>query len=191
MGVSSELSTSQIGTSEIVWRPDQSYLERSRLKRFIETLGLASYDELLVWALADPARFWNAVLLDLDLQFYRAHTVTLDISAGLPWARWFVDGLYNYAHDAVDKRVGGVDSAKTRNSLGGRGGADACLELRGVARRGESSRERTSNPWSAKGRPGRCLLADDSGSRDHYFWPALKLGAIYYTHFFRDTAHLL
>ena len=35
---------------------------------------------------------------------------------GLPWARWFVGGLYNYAHDAVDKRAVGAAAERTRSS---------------------------------------------------------------------------
>ncbi len=49
---------------------------------------------VLAWANADPARFWDATVRDLDLQFYQPYTRTLDLARGLPWARWFAGGLY-------------------------------------------------------------------------------------------------
>src|SRR5438477_207880 len=83
--------------------PPPVYVGRSRLRRFIGTLGVHCYHELLAWATTDPARFWDAAVRDLELEFYQQYTATLDLSRGLPWARWFEGGLYNYAHDAVDK----------------------------------------------------------------------------------------
>jgi len=92
---------------DIVWRPTTAYLERSRLRRFMRDAGVDSYEALLAWSNADPARFWDAAVRDLDLQFYQPYTRTLDLSRGLPWARWFAGGRYNYAHDAVDKWADG------------------------------------------------------------------------------------
>jgi len=92
---------------DVVWRPTAAHLERSRLRRFMRDVGVDSYEALLAWSNADPARFWDAAVRDLDLQFYQPYTRTLDLSRGLPWARWFAGGLYNYAHDAVDKWADG------------------------------------------------------------------------------------
>src|SRR5579871_1708767 len=97
----------------VAWRPTQEYIQRSRLRRFMSRLGIESFDELLAWAAAHPAEFWDATLRDLGLEFYRPYTTTLDTSRGLPWTRWFVGGLYNYAHDAVDKWAVGPRSAST------------------------------------------------------------------------------
>jgi len=96
----------------VVWRPTEAYLRRSRLLRFMGEVGVASYDGLLAWAAADLGRFWDAVVRDLDLRFYQPYTRTLDTSRGLPWTRWFEGGLYNYAHDAVDKHASGASAGR-------------------------------------------------------------------------------
>ena len=115
---------------DIAWRPSAAYLERSRLLRFMGAVGVASYQDLLVWSVADPARFWDAVLRDLDIEFYRPHTTTLDLSAGLPWPRWFVGGLYNYAHDALDKRALGAAAECIAIRWEGEEGATRALSYR-------------------------------------------------------------
>ena len=112
---------------DIVWRPTTAYLERSRLRRFMRDAGVDSYEALLAWSNADPARFWNAAVRDLDLQFYQPYTRTLDLSRGLPWARWFAGGRYNYAHDAVDKWADGPAGAKAAVVWEGEEGATRTL----------------------------------------------------------------
>jgi len=112
---------------DIVWRPTPDYIERSRLRRFMRDAGVDSYEALLAWSNADPARFWDAAVRDLDLQFYQPYTRTLDLSRGLPWARWFSGGLYNYAHDAVDKWADGPAKDKAAVVWEGEEGATRTL----------------------------------------------------------------
>ena len=69
---------------DVVWRPLPDYVERSRLRRFMRTVGVDSYHALLAWAAADPARFWDAAVRDLELEFYQQYTATLDLSRGVP-----------------------------------------------------------------------------------------------------------
>jgi acetyl-CoA synthetase len=112
---------------DVAWRPPPDYVERSRLRRFMRTVGVDSYHELLAWAAADPARFWDAAVRDLELEFYQQYAATLDLSRGVPWARWFEGGLYNYAHDAVDKRASGAAGGKVAVVWEGEEGATRTL----------------------------------------------------------------
>src|SRR5438045_1504648 len=98
------------GSPEIVWRPDQAYIERSRLRRFMEQHRLGSVQELLARSTTDVEWFWDAVVRDLELEWFRPYSRVLDLSRGIEWPRWFVDGVYNYVHDAVDKRAVGENS---------------------------------------------------------------------------------
>ena len=123
MALHSSIPPLNADAPDVAWRPTPGYLERSRLRRFMQTVGVKSYQALLAWAAADPARFWDAALRDLGLEFYQPYTQTLDLSRGLPWARWFVGGLYNYAHDAVDKRARGADAGKIAVTWEGEEGA--------------------------------------------------------------------
>ena len=50
------------------WSPTPAYLDRSRLRRFANANGIASYDALLGWATDDLERFWRATERDLGLE---------------------------------------------------------------------------------------------------------------------------
>jgi acetyl-CoA synthetase len=90
----------------IAWHPTPEYLERSRLRRFMQRHQIAEYSELLARAASDPAWFWAAVSDDLDLRWHRPFTSVLDTSAGWEWTRWFIDGQFNYTANALDKHMG-------------------------------------------------------------------------------------
>jgi hypothetical protein len=44
----------ETGTNEVVWRPTREYAERTRLSRFMRSLGVASLEELQRRSVADP-----------------------------------------------------------------------------------------------------------------------------------------
>src|SRR5687767_13893392 len=91
---------------EIAWRPSPDYIDRSRLKAFIDRHGLRDYDELLRRSTTDLPWFWNAVIEDLDIEFYEPYTQVLDTSRGIAWTRWCVDGRLNIVHNCLDKWIG-------------------------------------------------------------------------------------
>ncbi len=93
------------GSPDIAWRPTPFYVERSRLRHFMDRQGISSVAELLAWSTNDPPWFWDAVVKDLELEWFKPYNQALDISNGIEWARWFVDAQYNYVHDAVDKHA--------------------------------------------------------------------------------------
>ena len=88
---------------EIAWRPTQDYIERSRLKQFIERHGLRDYRHLVQRSTDDPEWFWPAVLDELGIEFYQPYTRILDLSRGPAWPRWCVGGRLNIVHNCVDK----------------------------------------------------------------------------------------
>ena len=94
---------------DIAWRPAPAYLQRSRLKAFMDRYGFDSFADLLNHSASVPGWFWDAVVRDLDLEFYTPYTAVLDDSKGWEWSRWFVGSQYNYVHDALDKHVDGPD----------------------------------------------------------------------------------
>jgi acetyl-CoA synthetase len=91
---------------EFVWHPTPELIAQSNLQQFIEKHGLGSYDELMRRSTTDIAWFWDAVLRDLDVQFYKPYSRVVDLSDGKPWAHWCVDGEMNIAHNMIDKYAG-------------------------------------------------------------------------------------
>jgi acetyl-CoA synthetase len=91
---------------EFVWHPTPELIEQSNLQRFIKKHALGSYDELMRRSTTDIAWFWDAVLRDLDIQFYKPYSRVVDLSDGKPWARWCVGGEMNIVHNMLDRYAG-------------------------------------------------------------------------------------
>ncbi len=91
---------------EIVWRPTPELIAQSQLKRFMERQGIGSLDELMRRSNADIAWFWDAVLQELDIQFYSPYSRIVDLSRGMPWPHWCVGGEMNVIHNCLDKHDG-------------------------------------------------------------------------------------
>jgi acetyl-CoA synthetase len=91
---------------EFVWHPTPELIAQSNLQQFIEKHGLGSYDELMRRSTTDIAWFWDTVLRDLDVQFYKPYSRVVDLSDGKPWAHWCVDGEMNIVHNMIDKYAG-------------------------------------------------------------------------------------
>ncbi|MGH2561571.1 MAG: acetate--CoA ligase [Thermomicrobiales bacterium] len=91
----------------VAWRPSTDYLRRSRLMRFAEQVGQASYEDMLAWAAADAGRYWDAAVRDLGLEWRRPYRQALDLTNGPAWATWFPGGGFNYVHNALDRHATG------------------------------------------------------------------------------------
>ena len=97
---------------EIVWRPTPELIAQSRLQQFMGEHGLASFAELWHRSTTDLDWFWNAVLRSLDIQFYEPYSKVVDLSKGIEWPQWCVDGVMNIVHNCLDKRIGTPDENK-------------------------------------------------------------------------------
>lgn len=119
--------------NQIVWRPTEEHLRRSRLMRFIRDEDLADYDALLAKSVDDPNWYWDAVVKHLGIEWYRPYEQVLDVSRGLPWPNWFSGANYNYVHDAVDKHASGPDRDRIAVRWEGDGGETRELTFGDVA----------------------------------------------------------
>ena len=99
------MSKFQFG-GQFVWHPTPEVIAQSNSQRFVNKHGLGSYDELMRRSTTDIAWFWDTVLRDLDIQFYKPYSSVLDLSEGKPWARWCIDGEMNVIHNMLDKYTG-------------------------------------------------------------------------------------
>jgi acetyl-CoA synthetase len=89
--------------SDIAWRPTEKDVERANVTRFMGAHGIETYDDLIRRSQDDVEWFWDAAARDLEIEFFRPYDRVLDTSDGIPWARWFVGGTTNLAHNCVDK----------------------------------------------------------------------------------------
>ena len=91
---------------KIVWRPTPDYLENANLTRFMRQHGLATFAELMERSTADVAWFTTAVLDFLDIRFSKPYSQVVDLSRGVAWPRWCLDGEMNIVHNCLDKYIG-------------------------------------------------------------------------------------
>jgi acetyl-CoA synthetase len=88
---------------EFVWTPSAEVRERANVTRLMRRLGAADYHALHRLSVDEPERFWPAVIDDLGLEFAEPWTQVLDTSDGVEWARWFIGGKLNVAHNCVHR----------------------------------------------------------------------------------------
>jgi acetyl-CoA synthetase len=91
--------------ADFVWQPDPAVVEQTNLVRFMRRVGARSFDDLITRSLEEVTVFWNAVLADLEIEFYEPYTAVADFSRGIEWPEWCVGGVMNIAHNCLDKWI--------------------------------------------------------------------------------------
>src|SRR5438128_6106611 len=86
-----------------VWSPTEQQARQSRLWRFMQTHGCATYPDLCQKAAQNPTWFWDALVKELGIVWSTPYRGVMDTSAGLPFTRWFPGGLLN-AYDSAVRR---------------------------------------------------------------------------------------
>ena len=119
--------------SGAAWRPTPEMIENSRLKQLSDRAGVGGYQELLTWAAADPARYWSTVDRDLDLAWHRPYSTVLNLDDGKPWARWWIEGGFNYVDTALDRHIARGRGHRTAVIWEGDDGATRRLTFAGLA----------------------------------------------------------
>ncbi len=109
-------------TREIIWAPSRELAEKSNIRRFMKRHQIESYEELVQRSL-DIEWFWDAVVKDLGLEFFEPYKRVLDESRGAAWAKWFVGGQINLAHNCLDRHARGPSKKKYALAWEGEEGA--------------------------------------------------------------------
>ncbi len=91
---------------EVVWKPTPEHIEQANLTTFMRLHSIQDFNELMRRSTTDVAWFTDAVFKFLDIQFYEPYTNIVDLSDGIQFPKWCVDGKMNIIHNCVDKWVG-------------------------------------------------------------------------------------
>ena len=91
---------------EVVWEPDPEVVANSNLHTFMDQHDLPDLDALQERSTSDVGWFWEAVLDDLDIEFYRDYDAIVDLSNGIERPTWCVGGKMNIVHNLLDKWQG-------------------------------------------------------------------------------------
>lgn len=77
----------------------------SNIARFMDKHGISDWRRLIERANTDIGWYWDAVIEDLGIEWFRKYDKTFDSSAGIPWTRWFINGRCNIVANAIDKHA--------------------------------------------------------------------------------------
>ncbi|MEA2506268.1 MAG: acetyl-CoA synthetase [Actinomycetota bacterium] len=100
-----------------VWEPTPAYVENANVTRFMRRYGIADFYELVQRSQDDIEWFWDAVVEDLGIDFFRPYQQVLDDSKGPQWPRWFVGGRINLAYNCVDRHAASADRSQSHALL--------------------------------------------------------------------------
>ena len=56
--------------SNIVWKPSNEYIENANITRFMKKYNIKDYDDLIKKSTEDIEWFWDAVIKDLNIEWY-------------------------------------------------------------------------------------------------------------------------
>lgn len=91
--------------SEHLWIPDAATIDAAQSTVLARHLGLATYEDVLAYSVAEPAAFWDAAVRWLDLGWETEWTQVVDDTRGVAWAEWFIGGRLNLAWSCVGRHV--------------------------------------------------------------------------------------
>lgn len=79
-----------------IWTPEAGRIERAQVQGFVRALGLADYDALYEFSIANPGAYWDAMIDQLGIRWSKRPTTYADFSRGPEFPRWFPDGELNW-----------------------------------------------------------------------------------------------
>ncbi len=91
--------------NDIVWKPTDDYIEKANITRFMKKYDIKDYDELIKKSIKDIEWFWDAVIKDLNIEWFKPYTKIYDDSKGIEWTKWFINGKINIVHNCLDKHI--------------------------------------------------------------------------------------
>jgi acetyl-CoA synthetase len=87
----------------VVWSPSPQDVEGANVTRLMRAHRIDGYDDLVARSVDDIGWFWDAVVQDLDIEFFEPYADVFDPSDGIEWTTWFRGGTVNVAHQCVDR----------------------------------------------------------------------------------------
>ena len=91
-------------TERPLWTPDSAAVTSSALWRFMQPLGLRSFDEVLRFSVDQPEDFWRAVWDFCEVKAETRGARVLVDGHLMPGARFFPDARLNYAANLLRKQ---------------------------------------------------------------------------------------
>lgn len=98
-------------SSPFIWNPSPGFIAGTNVYRFMQKLGIASYQDFIRYSRTHLEAFWDQIVRELNVAWFEPYTQILDVSRGPEWARWFTGGKLNIAHNCLDRHASGAAGA--------------------------------------------------------------------------------
>jgi len=89
--------------SDFEFIPTKKQIQESNIFQFMQKNHISSLEELSQKAKDNLEWFWQSVDKDIGIIWDVPYTKTLDVSKGIAWSRWFVNGKTNIYKSSVEK----------------------------------------------------------------------------------------
>lgn len=90
----------------MIWTPSREFIEQTNVFRLMRRLGFADCEDFLRFSREQPERFWDEMMREMRVDWFTPYERVLDESEGPEWARWFIGGRLNIAHNCLDRWAG-------------------------------------------------------------------------------------
>ena len=103
--------------SDFEFIPSYKQIRESNIFQFMQKNDILSIEELSEKARKDPEWFWQSVDKDIGIIWDEPYTKILDVSKGIAWSKWFVNGKTNVYRSSVEKFAKHTPQIKLHISL--------------------------------------------------------------------------
>jgi acetyl-CoA synthetase len=87
----------------MIWTPSREFIEQTNVFRLMRRLGFDDRGSFLRFSREQPERFWDEMMREMSVEWFTPYERVLDASEGPEWARWFIGGCLNIAHNCLDR----------------------------------------------------------------------------------------
>jgi acetyl-CoA synthetase len=91
-----------------IWEPSRDFIQSTNVYRFMQRLGIGSYQEFIRYSQEHLEQFWDEMSRELGIEWFEPYTQVLDTSRGVEWSRWFTSGKLNIAWNCLDRHANGA-----------------------------------------------------------------------------------
>src|SRR5215831_16362022 len=92
-------------THNWIWEPSRQFIASTNVWKFMHSLGFKDPNVFLAWSRENIQEFWDALVRTIGVEWFAPYSRVLDTSAGPEWAKWFIEGELNIAHNCLDRHA--------------------------------------------------------------------------------------
>ncbi|MDX8364769.1 AMP-binding protein [Cytobacillus sp. IB215665] len=95
-----------------VWIPNEESIKKTNLYLWMNKLGYSDYDSFYKDSTTNIEWFWHEAEKEMNIEWYQPYSKVLDVTRGVQWPTWYIEGKLNVTNNAIDKWLHNDHSAK-------------------------------------------------------------------------------